>query len=89
MNTEIYEQENDKFLVSSFYCFTSITDETIENLLKELITLANESKVKGSVLVANEGINGTICGTSKKVKSLLEFLQSSLSQDFLEIHVPV
>jgi UPF0176 protein len=42
-----------------------------EPLLKHM--LANE--VKGTLLIANEGINGTIAGTAESIDSVLNFLQ--------------
>ena len=76
-----------KLQVAAFYCFTPIKDEVIDLLLDELTNKASEGEVKGTVLIASEGINGTICGPIEGVTSLLEQLQASLLEKTLEFKV--
>lgn len=59
--------------VCALYKFVRLEDfqKIKEPLLKHM--LANE--VKGTLLIANEGINGTIAGTAASIDSVLNFLQ--------------
>ena len=61
-------------VVSTFYKFTEIPDP--RSLQSEIAEAGSSLKVRGSVLIANEGINATVSGTSESVSGLLNFLQS-------------
>jgi UPF0176 protein len=62
--------------IASLYEFTKIKDcARFSQLLKE-ICLKNE--IKGTLILAKEGINGTISGEIDKVNELLEFLTQDL-----------
>ena len=74
-----------KLQVAAFYCFTPMKEEVIDLLLNELTNNASEGEVKGTVLLATEGINGTVCGPMEGVTSLLEQLQASLLEKTLEV----
>lgn len=62
------------FVVAAFYHFTMLDDykEMREPLLKKCIDLG----IKGSILLAREGINSTLAGTRKAVDELLHYLRS-------------
>jgi len=76
-----------KFQVAAFYCFTPLKDKAIVYLLNQLTNIAVEGQVKGSVLMATEGVNGTICGTREGVSLFLEKLQEALFEKTLEVKV--
>ena len=67
-----------RILVAAFYAFTALDDERRETLLSSLPTLAREGSVLGSVLVAHEGVNGTISGPEPGVEAVLNHLRASL-----------
>ena len=67
-----------RLLVAAFYAFTPLDDERREALLTRLPTLAREGSVLGSVLVAHEGVNGTISGPESTVNAVLDHLRASL-----------
>ena len=67
-----------KVLVAAFYAFTPLTDATRDQLLNQLPQLAAASEVRGSVLVAPEGVNGTISGPTAGVETLLQDLRQHL-----------
>ena len=56
------QAESPSFLVAAFYAFTSLSPAVLESLLKDLPELAFREQVVGSVLLAPEGVNGTISG---------------------------
>ena len=67
-----------RLLVAAFYAFTPLDEAEREALLNALPTLARQGSVLGSVLVALEGVNGTISGPEPGVNALLDHLRASL-----------
>ena len=67
-----------RLLVAAFYAFISLNDRRREALLDALPTLAREGGVLGSVLVAPEGVNGTISGPEAGVDVVLQHLRRYL-----------
>ena len=67
-----------RLLVAAFYAFTPLDDTRREALLETLPVLARDGAVLGSVLVANEGVNGTISGPEPGVHAVLAHLRTSL-----------
>ena len=67
-----------RFLVAAFYAFTPLERDTLALLLEELPALAAQGNVLGSVLLASEGVNGTISGPDEGVGQLLNRLRSDL-----------
>ena len=66
-------------IVAAFYAFTPLNDERRESILAELPPLARQGDVLGSVLVADEGVNGTISGPAQGVDALLSRLRERLA----------
>ncbi|WP_269606231.1 rhodanese-related sulfurtransferase [Prochlorococcus marinus] len=67
-----------KYKVAAFYNFLSILDKDIFLLKEELSELAKNNGVKGTILIATEGINGTVCGPEKAIIHFIEFLKQLL-----------
>jgi UPF0176 protein len=63
-----------KYVVSAMYHFANLPD--FEKLQKPLLDTMKANGVKGTLLLATEGINGTVSGTRAGVDSLLQFIQS-------------
>ena len=61
-------------VVCALYHFVNIDD--YQALQQSLLSLLKDNGVKGTLLVAAEGINGTVAGASKGIKSLQAFLAS-------------
>ncbi len=76
-----------KYQVAAFYCFAPLEEKIILSLLKELNDDASEQQVRGTVLLATEGVNGTICGPSKGVVAILEKLKKALLRKTLQMKV--
>jgi UPF0176 protein len=62
------------FLTAAFYKFVELPD--FAELQAPLIACGNENQVKGTILLAAEGINATISGPPEGVRALLEFLRA-------------
>ncbi|WP_028951821.1 rhodanese-related sulfurtransferase [Synechococcus sp. CC9616] len=79
MSTTARESHANKILVAAFYAFRPLNDDQRESLLAELPTLAHEGEVVGSVLIAKEGVNGTISGPKAAVEQVLARIQETLN----------
>jgi UPF0176 protein len=62
------------FLTAAFYKFVEILD--FQALKAPLLAFCEENKVKGTILLAEEGINGTIAGSPEGVYAVLSWLHS-------------
>jgi UPF0176 protein len=62
------------YLVAALYHFVKVEDH--ERLRAPLQTLCEENDVRGTLLLAHEGINGTIAGPDAGVNTVLAFLRS-------------
>ena len=67
-----------KYTVASFYNFSSIIDHEILLIKEQLISLATNQEIKGTILLANEGVNGTVCGTENAIVQFIERLEKLL-----------
>jgi UPF0176 protein len=61
------------FLTAAFYKFVELPD--FAKLKAPLLTYCDARQVKGTVLLAEEGINGTIAGAPDAVREVLAFLR--------------
>lgn len=61
-------------VVSALYKFVTLDD--YQDLKKPLLETMQMHSVMGTLLLAKEGINGTISGSSSGIESVLDFLQS-------------
>ncbi|MEG4488692.1 oxygen-dependent tRNA uridine(34) hydroxylase TrhO [Microcoleus sp. D2_18a_B4] len=62
------------FLTAALYKFVELPD--FAELKAPLLDRCNNNNVKGTILLAQEGINGTIAGSSEGVHAVLAFLRS-------------
>jgi len=61
------------FLTIAFYQFVSLED--IEQLQAFILNFCQKNSIKGTILLASEGINGTISGDKKKIQKFIEFIK--------------
>jgi UPF0176 protein len=62
------------YLVATFYQFVDLPDYREKR--QELQEFCQEQAIKGTILLAREGMNGTIAGTPGSIASVLAFLRS-------------
>lgn len=60
-------------VVSAFYKFVALPD--YEALRAPLLTICKKHAIKGTILLAQEGLNGTVCGTHNAITALLAHFQ--------------
>ncbi|PKG58943.1 MULTISPECIES: rhodanese-related sulfurtransferase [unclassified Shewanella] len=68
-----------KVVVCAMYKFVSLPE--FENIQKPLLSVMEASGVKGTLLLANEGINGTVAGSQAAIDALLAWLSSQPGLD--------
>lgn len=62
------------FLTAAFYKFVELPD--FESLRATLLAECERLSVRGTILLAEEGINGTVAGRADDVRALLRYLRS-------------
>ena len=71
-----------KICIITFYKFIQIND--VESLKIKLENIANKNKLTGTLLVAPEGINGTIEGSINRINRFLKSLKSDIKFSDIE-----
>ncbi len=61
-------------VIAAFYKFVSLDD--YQNRRQPLLNLCQQYNIKGTILLAAEGINGTIAGTRSSIDTILAALRS-------------
>jgi UPF0176 protein len=69
-------------LVAAFYRFAPL--EGLQALRAEVLDIAGEQAVRGTILLAGEGVNGTICGPDAGVGAVLKRLRRVTGLELLE-----
>tara|TARA_B100000700_G_C14895116_1_gene784623 strand:- start:75 stop:1034 length:960 start_codon:yes stop_codon:yes gene_type:complete len=67
-----------KYRVAAFYDFLSILDQDIDFIRDDLNKLAIKQEIKGTILLASEGVNGTVCGTKNSTTFFIKRLKQLL-----------
>ena len=61
--------DDNEILVATLYKFVEVID--LNELQDQLYSICNKNKVMGTILIANEGVNGTISAKPKNLKKAL------------------
>jgi UPF0176 protein len=67
---------SNSFVVAALYQFTTLDD--FQSLQKPLLTTMLSLDIKGTLLLAHEGINGTVAGTQASIDKLLDWIRSDI-----------
>lgn len=70
-------------ILANFYKFVSLTDW--QEKKTSLLVYCQERGIKGTILLAKEGINGSIAGPEEKIKEVLNFISSDSRLADLEV----
>tara|TARA_B100000965_G_scaffold361335_1_gene342630 strand:+ start:1744 stop:2703 length:960 start_codon:yes stop_codon:yes gene_type:complete len=73
------------YKVAAFYNFFSIIERDVFSIKDELTKLATSQEIKGTVLLASEGVNGTICGTENAITLFIERLKELLKISEMDV----
>ena len=74
-----------KIKIYSFYKFKSLNN--LRNIKQELEKSLNKKKVLGTILIANEGINGTISGSQYDLNTFILKIKNILKIRFLQLKI--
>jgi UPF0176 protein len=69
-------------VVAALYQFVSL--ENYQDLREPLLSICHDARIKGTLLLAREGINGTIAGHRKGIDRVLSWLRSDPRLDGLQ-----
>ena len=76
-------QDSNKILVATFYKFVKVDD--LVALQDQLYAICNKNNVMGTILIANEGVNGTISSKPREIEKTLISIQKD--DRFSEIEI--
>ena len=75
------------YSIATFYRFISLPDPT--TLREDLLTAFGESDLRGTMLIADEGVNGTIAGSPSTIDHLLNVLAEKVGLEREEVKFSV
>ena len=61
------------FIVATFYKFVYL--DNLQGIKKQLISCCHNCRVKGTIILAGEGINGAIAGSSAAMDRMIDYLK--------------
>ena len=67
--------QNNLFQVAAFYKFTTLSE--LKNLQKSFYQFLSKQEIKGTILLAAEGINGTVAGSKAAIDEFKKFLNKN------------
>ncbi len=70
----VYDSETNNIVVAALYKFTRFND--FEDYRQPILDVMLDNDVKGTLLIASEGINGTISGSRQGIDAVLDYLRS-------------
>lgn len=73
MTTSNHQTASNTFVVCAMYKF--VTLENFEDIKPNLLKVMEDNQVRGTLLLALEGINGTVAGSREGIDALLAWLQ--------------
>lgn len=68
-----YDSETNNIVVAALYKFTRFSD--FEQYRDPILNTMLDNEVKGTLLIASEGINGTISGSRQGIDNVLDYLR--------------
>jgi UPF0176 protein len=70
------------YTISTFYCFIELPEKELPKIKAELLAILLQNQIKGTILVATEGINSTICGDAVALQIAIREIKAYLECDF-------
>ena len=74
-------KDNNKKIICSFYKFKKI--KNLYLLKKNLLNIIKKNQIFGTVIIAKEGINGSLSGTHKSIVLVEDFLKNEISSNLI------
>ncbi len=76
------QNNNKRYVVAALYHFADLAD--FEAIQQPLLKLCRDHGIKGTLILASEGINGTICGTRDGIDTVLRYIHDIEALNNLE-----
>jgi UPF0176 protein len=67
--------QNNSLQVAAFYKFITLSE--LKNLQSSFYQFLSKQKIKGTILLASEGINGTVAGSKAAIEEFKKFLNKN------------
>jgi UPF0176 protein len=87
LRPSIYDEVGMTYTIAAFYRFVALSDPLA--LRDELRTAFNEDDLCGTVLIAGEGVNGTVAGSCETIDRLLDMLAEKTGLDRADVKFSV
>ena len=79
-NTKTFiESQMSDFQIITFYEFKRLDAARLSDLRDKLRALMRELSIKGTIILAEEGFNATVCGLSRDIEEFISFFESTLA----------
>tara|TARA_B100000700_G_scaffold290661_1_gene348927 strand:+ start:548 stop:1501 length:954 start_codon:yes stop_codon:yes gene_type:complete len=79
----IKPKNNEEFKFAALYCFNIINNP--EKKKQSLLRVCKDNKIQGTILLAKEGINGTISGSHESIDKTIQYLRNWQEIDNIEV----
>ncbi len=77
----------DSYQILAFYAFTPLSNKDMYVLSNNIKNISTMNNIKGTVLIALEGVNGTICGKAFEAEKVIKEIESYLPLNCLDIKI--
>ena len=74
-----------KLQIFSFYRFLKIIDK--KELKQKILKFISKEQLRGTIIIADEGINGSISGKRKELDELIKFIKKTLNIRKLQVKI--
>ena len=79
------QTKSHKLVIYSFYKFVDLTNT--QGIKKTLDYFLEKKKIKGTILISDEGINGTLSGSKKDLDNSIKIIKSSLKLEEIDVKI--
>ena len=75
------------FKIVSFYSFFTFKENLIIELKNKLLSIENNHEISGLLIIATEGLNGTICANEETIELVLGFIKKY--SEFVDLNLKI
>ena len=75
------------YKIISIYSFFPFQENLILELKDKLLSIENDNDISGLLIIAKEGINGTICAEENTIEEVLNLLREFIGINKLNIKI--
>ena len=80
---------NNIYKIVSLYSFFSFQENSIIELKENLFSIEKNNDLSGLLIIAKEGLNGTICAEESIIENILKFIKNIVGINKLNIKVVI